>query len=133
VRGLTGWLVLVVEDDLKKVIQEGAISTDIIPLPPALKKGDEAFLGSSLGNKVRIVGLFAVTSVEKRIDLKPEIHLTEKMLELNASEIKAFEGKAELPAKGIFGLGSEDYDKLREGLERLGMEESMGAGLTIPG
>ncbi len=132
-RGLTGWLVLVVEDDLKRVIQEGAIGSDIVPLPPTLKKGDEVFLASSLGDRVRVVGLFAIKSVEERINLKPEILLAEKMLELNASEMKAFEGKEGLPAKGTFSLVSEDYDKLREGLERLGMEESMGAGLTIPG
>jgi len=131
VRGLTGWLVLVDENELRKVIDEGVISSSLILLPPALKKDDEVFLGSFTENKVRIVGLFTVTSVsEEGLELKPEIQLTEKMLELKVSEIKSLE---ELLKKGMFSLSPEDYDKLREGLERLGMEESMGAGLTIPG
>ncbi len=128
---MTGWLVLVDEDELRKVIDEGGISSSLILLPPSLKKDDEVFLGSFTGNKVRVVGLFAVTSLsEEGLELKPEIQLTEKMLELQAPEIKSLE---EPLKKGMFSLSPEDYDKLREGLERLGMEESMGAGLTIPG
>jgi len=131
VRDLTGWLVLVDENELGKVIDEGGISSSLILPPPALKKDDEVFLSSFTKNKVRVVGLFAVTSVsEEGLELKPEIQLTEKMLELKVSEIKSLE---ELLKKGMFSLSPEDYDKLREGLERLGMEESMGAGLTIPG
>jgi len=131
VRGLTGWLVLVDENELRKVINEGGISSSLILPPPALKKDDEVFLGSFTENKVRIVGLFAVTSAsEEGLELKPEIQLTEKMLELKVSEIKSLE---EPLKKGMFSLSPGDYDKLREGLERLGMEESMGAGLTIPG
>jgi len=131
VRGLTGWLVLVDGNELRKVIDEGVISSSLILSPPALKKDDEVFLGSFTENKVRVVGLFAVTSVsEEGLELKPEIQLTEKMLELKVSEIKSLE---EPLKKGMFSLSPKDYDKLREGLERLGMEESMGAGLTIPG
>ncbi len=130
-RGLTGWLVLVDGNELRKVIDEGVISSSLILPPPALKKDDEVFLGSFTENKVRVVGLFAVTSVsEEGLELKPEIQLTEKMLELKVSEIKSLE---EPLKKGMFSLSPKDYDKLREGLERLGMEESMGAGLTIPG
>ncbi|GEM_PF-4474371 len=131
---LTGWLVLVEEDRLEKVIDKEGIGSDEIRPPAALKKEDEIFLGTSAENRVRVIGLFQVTSVsEEGIDLKPEIHLTQKLLELQASEIKGLKDIKELPERGIYSLGPEDYDKLREGLERLGMEESMGAGLTIPG
>ena len=130
-RSLTGWLVLVEENELNKVMDEGGIGSGILLPPASLKKDDEVFLASFTGNKVMVVGLYVVSSVsEEGLGLKPEIRLAEKMLELQASEIKGLE---EPLRKGMFSLGPEDYDKLREGLERLGMEESMGAGLTIPG
>lgn len=116
---------------MKKVMDKGSLSSDLISPPSTLKEEDEIFLGSFEGNVAKIVGLFAVTSVgEEGLGLKPEIQLTEKMLELQASEIKSIE---EPLKKGIYSLDPEDYDRFREGLERLGMEESIGGGLTIPG
>lgn len=131
-RGLTGWLVLVEENRLNEVVDEGSISSEFISVLPPVKKEEEVFLASFSGEKLGVIGLFAVTSVsERRLDMKPEIFLTQKPLEVKRSEIKSLEGVE--PKRGIFPLDPEDYDRLREGLERLAMEESIGKGLSIPG
>ncbi len=130
-RNLTGWLILVEEKEASRAVKEGILRSGAIPIPTEVKEEEEAFLGVPEGESFKLTGLFLISSIgEDGIKLKPQIILTEKLAHFKAREIAKLGEKAE---KIFLALERDEYERLREAMERLGMEESLGSGLTIPG
>lgn len=145
---MTDWLFFVEEQDWPEVKAKWLF---ILPrgterILQGIKEGERAFvclMEERQGQKIPsgILGLFEVASIVEKpegVRLRPEIVLEASRLDLEPliqelSALRRIGQASEIAEKRVLELSSEDYDLLREKLERLSLEESMGLGISFPG